>query len=62
MRRAAGLHANQARSDIGEKRQKLRTRQLAGHRQALLVEKCMNLKIPLAQIGADSDKMDALHG
>jgi hypothetical protein len=57
MRRAAGFHADQAGRRLGEKRKKTITPQLARDRPPILAEKRVNLKIPLAQIDPDSDKL-----
>jgi hypothetical protein len=60
MRRAAGLHANDARLDSRKELVHLRALQLARHGTAVFALKGMNLKIILGQINANPDKL--LHG
>ena len=60
MRRAAGLHPDQARLDLGEKLEHPRSRELARHDAPVLALKSVNMKIVLGQIDPDPDKL--LHG
>ena len=60
MRRAAGLHANEAGLDLRKELVHLRALQLARHGAAVFALKRMNLKIILGQIDSNSDKL--LHG